>query len=86
MEENFLQLNVNKTEVIVIGPQAERKRVQFYLPAKNVVVCDKVRNLNVIIDADLSYIHTNQAIQTAFYHLRNISRVRPFLSRASSEI
>uniref|UniRef100_A0A3P9K8W2 Reverse transcriptase domain-containing protein n=1 Tax=Oryzias latipes TaxID=8090 RepID=A0A3P9K8W2_ORYLA len=85
--ENFLQLNQDKTEVLVIGSEAERDRVQFYLSTHFMKICDTVRNLGVILDADLSFEkHVNQVTKTAFYHLRNIARVRPFLSRASAEI
>uniref|UniRef100_A0A3B3CPF8 Reverse transcriptase domain-containing protein n=1 Tax=Oryzias melastigma TaxID=30732 RepID=A0A3B3CPF8_ORYME len=87
MGENFLQLNQDKTEVLVIGSEAERERVQVYLSSNCMNVCNTVRNLGVILDSDLSFEqHTNQVTRTAFYHLRNIARVRPFLSRASAEI
>uniref|UniRef100_A0A8C7XUV8 Reverse transcriptase domain-containing protein n=1 Tax=Oryzias sinensis TaxID=183150 RepID=A0A8C7XUV8_9TELE len=87
MGENFLQLYQDKTEVLVIGSEAERDRVQSYLSTHSMTTRDTVRNLGVILDADLSFDqHVNQLTKSAFYHLRNIARVRPFLSRASAEI
>ncbi len=41
----------------------------------------EVKNLGVILDCDLSFkSHINQVTKTCFYHLRNIARIRPFLS------
>uniref|UniRef100_A0A3P9IWS2 Reverse transcriptase domain-containing protein n=1 Tax=Oryzias latipes TaxID=8090 RepID=A0A3P9IWS2_ORYLA len=87
MGETFLKLNQDKTDILIVGPEAERERVQSYLSTFNLNVCNKVKNLGVILDADLNFeAHANQVTKTAFYHLRNIARVRPFLSQASAEI
>lgn len=42
--------------------------------------CEKVKNLGVIFESNIGTIS-----MTAFYHLKNIARVRPFLSQANTE-
>jgi len=46
-----------------------------------------VKNLGVIFDSELSFIaHIKNVTKTGFYHLKNIARVRPFLSQANTEV
>lgn len=85
--ENLLQLNQDRTEVFVIGSEAESDKVQFPLSTKCMSVCDTVRNLGVSLDADLSFDQRlNQISKTALYRQRKIAWVRHFLSKASAEI
>uniref|UniRef100_A0A3B3HCT2 Reverse transcriptase domain-containing protein n=1 Tax=Oryzias latipes TaxID=8090 RepID=A0A3B3HCT2_ORYLA len=79
MAENFLQLNQDKTEVLVIGSEDKREIVLSKL--KNYKTSQCVRNLGVIFDSEMNFIPQIKNItNTGFYHLKNISRVRPFLS------
>ena len=85
MAVNFLQLNQDKTEVLVIGPEGQREKVlsklQGFKPAQS------IRNLGVIFDSELNFIpHIKNLTKIGFYHLKNIARVRPFLSQASTEV
>ncbi|XP_073349448.1 uncharacterized protein [Pagrus major] len=85
MAANFLQLNQDKTEVLVIGPEGQREKLlpklQDFKPSKS------VKNLGVIFDSDLTFIpHIKNITKIGFYHLKNIARVRPFLSQASTEV
>ena len=84
MAENFLQLNQDKTEVLVIGPEGKREKLlpklQDFKPAQ----C--VKNLGVIFDSELTFIpHIKNVTKIGFYHLKNIARVHPFLSQANTE-
>lgn len=84
MQNNFLQLNSDKTEVIIFGPQKQRERVSSYLEflkPKN-----QVRNLGVIMDSDLDFnSHIKSVTSSAFYHLKNIARVRSIVSKLDLE-
>ena len=45
-----------------------------------------VRNLGVIFDPDMSFnSHIKQLSRTAFFHLRNIAKIRPILSQKDAE-
>ena len=85
MAENFLQLNQDKTEVLIIGPENKREgilsKLHHFKPSHS------VRNLGVLLDSDLDFIpHIRNITKTGFYHLKNIARVRPFLSLASTGV
>ncbi len=48
---------------------------------------EQVKNLGVTLDSELSFIpHIKHVVKTGFYHLKNIARVCPFLSRANTEM
>lgn len=85
MAENFLQLNQDKTEVLVIGPEGKREKLLPKLQDFKPTQC--VKNLGVIFDSELNFIpHIKNVTKIGFYHLKNIARVRPFLSQANTEV
>uniref|UniRef100_A0A3B3H962 Reverse transcriptase domain-containing protein n=1 Tax=Oryzias latipes TaxID=8090 RepID=A0A3B3H962_ORYLA len=85
MAENFLQLNQDKTEVLIIGPEDKREMILPHFHNFKPSQC--VRNLGVLFDSELNFIpHIKNVVKTGFYHLKNIARVRPFLSLASTEV
>ena len=44
------------------------------------------KNIGVLLDPDLNFeSHISNLTKTAFYHLRNIAKVQPFLSQADTE-
>ena len=84
--KHFLQLNEDKTEILLVGPKALRQNIPSLLTPLSVKPCEHVNNLGVILDADLTFQrHISNISKTAFYHLRNISKVRCFLSQSDSE-
>ncbi|XP_074533220.1 uncharacterized protein LOC141796151 [Halichoeres trimaculatus] len=86
MAENFLQLNQGKTEVLIIDPKAQGEKLFSKLQTLSLTPCNQVKNLGVIFDSELNFIpHIKSVTKTGFYHLKNIARVRPFLSRANTE-
>ena len=58
MSKNFLQLNQDKTEILLVGPKALRHKIQPLLTSLPVQPSEHVKNLGVHLDADLSF-HTH---------------------------
>ncbi|XP_076607191.1 uncharacterized protein LOC143333136 [Chaetodon auriga] len=86
MCQNYLQLNADKTEVIVIGPKNERSKISAHLNAMSLTTTDKARNLGVIIDSDLNFNnHLKLMTKSAYYHLKNITRIKGCLSKEDME-
>ncbi|XP_034041739.1 uncharacterized protein LOC117524118, partial [Thalassophryne amazonica] len=89
MTSNFLLLNSDKTEVIVLGPKNLRNMVSnqiLTLDGITLTSSNTVRNLGVIFDQDMSFkAHIKQICRTAFLHLRNISKIRKVLSQSDAE-
>ena len=55
MSDNFLKLNREKTEVLIIGNREEREKLSNHMKTLDFSPKDKARNLGVIIDSDLSF-------------------------------
>ena len=89
MTQNYLLLNSNKTEVIVLGPKDLREELadgNFTLDGINLSSRTTVKNLGVTFDQDMSFqSHVKQISKTAFFHLRNIAKVRHILSQNDAE-
>lgn len=89
MTQNYLLLNQDKTEVIVLGPQRLREMLSkqiISLDNTSVSSSSTVKNLGVIFDDDLSFkAHISQVCKTAFFHLRNISKIRNLLCKNDAE-
>lgn len=79
MTHNVLQLNNDKTEVLVVGPKELRQKMYPVLASKS------IRNLGVIIDPNLNFHEHILNITKTFYHLRNIAKIRCLLSRPEAE-
>ncbi|XP_049912330.1 uncharacterized protein LOC126397522 [Epinephelus moara] len=86
MQTNFLKLDGDKTEILLVGPQAKREIILSKPGSLAVQVKSEVTSLGVILDSDLNFkSHIKKVTKTAFFHLRNISKVRPFLSQQDAE-
>ena len=80
---NNLRLNNDKTELLVLHTKYRPKP-----PLDSITVGDatveptsSARNIGAIFDDTMSFEeHVNDLCKTAFYHIRNISRIRPCLS------
>ena len=89
MKTNSLKLNDSKTEVIVYGSSQQLKKVTLQsLRVGDCVVrvTDSVRNLDVQFDAERTMESRVTAVcRSAIFHLRNISRIRRYLTAAATE-
>ena len=89
MQDNYLQLNPDKTEIILIStkPGLQTCNIEHLSVATTQVsLSSSVKNLGVIFDSCLRMEeHVNAVCKTAFFHLRNIARIRPYLNRDSTE-
>ncbi len=85
MCQNFLQLNKEKTEVIALGNKDEVLKVNAYLDSRGQTTKNQVKNLGVILETDFSFSsHVKSVTKSAYYHLKNIARIR-FVSFVSSQ-
>ncbi len=75
MCQNFLQLN--KEKVIAFGNKDEVLEVNAYLDSRGQTTKNQVRNLGMILETDLSFSsHVKAVTKSAYYHLKNIARIR----------
>ena len=84
MSLNFLQLKMEKTELInIMSPfhLSHFGTLSINIDTSVIASSSKVRNLGVIFDQHLTMDHqVSNVIKTCNYHLRNIGKVRQFLS------
>ncbi|XP_077094295.1 uncharacterized protein LOC143746358 [Siphateles boraxobius] len=89
MTSNFLLLNSEKTEILIIGQKTSTGNNLEYrltLDGCSVKSSPSVRNLGVLFDTNLSFeSHVSSVCKTAFFHLKNISKLRHMLSLTNAE-
>ncbi len=86
MSHNVLQLNKDKTEILVIRNDVRRGSIASHLDSLSLKTSNQAKNLGTIFDSDLSFKkHISIVTKTAYYHLRNISKVCDSLSPSDSE-
>ncbi len=90
MTNNFLLLNSEKTEVLIIGPKNHTSNNLEHcltLEGCSLDSSSSVRNLGVLFDSNLSFdSHISNICKTAFFHLKNIFKLRPMLSMSNAEM
>ncbi len=83
MTNNFLLLNSDKTEILLIGPKNSTQNLldhNLQLDGST-VTSSTVKNLGVILESNLSFEnHISHVIKTTFFHLRNIAKLRNILT------
>ena len=90
MTSNFLKLNSDKTEVLLIGTyqQLSKYRINSISVAGIQVTLQQtpVRNLCVVFDANMSMVsHVSSVIKSVTYHTRNVSKIRKYLTVDSAK-
>ena len=88
MTANKLKLNKDKTKVIVISSQ-HRPRPQLdtlTFGSESVFSTNAARNIGVTKDDEINFEKQVASIcKSSFYHIRNIARIRRFLSEESTK-
>ena len=89
MSANFLVLNPSKTEFMLFGtPQQLLKLSDPCLSISSdisITPASSVRNLGVVFDEHLSFHdHITKISQACFFHIRDLRRIRPFLTLATA--
>ncbi len=89
MSENVLHLNSSKTEVILVGtPHQVLISVIFSMTfsVQNIPLSASFINFCVRMDSYLTFeAHVKHLCICVFFHLRNITRLRPMLTSADAE-
>ena len=88
MTTNMLKLNESKTEMVVFASQSQPVLTNICVSAGESIICPTttVRNLGCMMDLRLCMdSQINALCSKAFYHLRNIRRIRRYLSREDTE-
>ena len=85
---NMLKLNRDKTELLVTGPKhkANPPIEGIHVADECIEFADNARNIGVIFDSHVNLEkHVMNTCKTAFYHLRNIAKIRNCLSQDNAE-
>ncbi len=88
MALNFLNLNTEKTEIILVGPKSfVSSHLNFSINIDGVIHSSPtVHNLGVPFDSTLCFEpHINQLVKTCFYQILNIVHLRPSLNFKDAE-
>ncbi len=87
MTNNFLLLNSDKTEILLVGPKNSTQNILNHNLQLDgcTVTSSTVKNLGVI-DSNLSFEnHISHVTKTAFFHLRNIAKLQNMLPVSDAE-
>jgi hypothetical protein len=90
MAKNFLKLNGDKTEVLILGSPYNLRNLEIpelHIGDNTIKPSISVRNIGAIFDASMTMeAHVNTVCRCAYLHIRNISRIRKYLTRQAVEI
>ena len=87
MSLNYLKLNEEKTEVIIISLNASGHKLieSIDIGGHEIKPASVVKNLGVLIDDAASFSEqVNNICKTSFYTLRKVSRIRKFLTKEAA--
>jgi hypothetical protein len=89
MRENKLQLNADKTELLVITPSRLSDKVQvdsIRVGDCDVSATDKARNLGAMFDHHLTlHQHVSSIVKSCNWQLRRVGQIRKFLTNSTAE-
>jgi hypothetical protein len=85
MTENFLKLNEEKTEVLIVHRQAESPIDTMSIGGSNISASHAVKNLGVTMDTTMMLEqHVQNTCRNAFAEIRNIGRIRKYLDEKTT--
>ena len=89
MFSNKLQLNKEKTELMIIGTKQQRQKMilsSIQLDGELTDVVPEARNLGVITDSSLTMeAHVNNVCKLCYIQLRNITKIRCYLTTEATK-
>ena len=89
MSQNFLQLNPDKTEILIVGPENTRTEIQHFMGSASANFTNftsSSKNLGVLFDHKMNFeAHVKKVVQTCYFQLRNISQIKALLSKNDLE-
>ena len=89
MTDNFLKLNDDKSEFIILGSICLRDKVNiphFRFGNSSIAPASKVRNLGAYFDMDMTLNHhISEICKSSSSHLRNIGLIRKYLTNDATE-
>ena len=86
---NKLKVNDDKTELLIFHAKHRPAPLldQFQVATSSVTSSTSAKNIGVVLDSTLSLDkHVTQICKSSFYSIRNISRIRKFLSLQTAKI
>ncbi len=85
MQSNLLKLNESKTEVVLLGTKQQLSKLgnlEISVGNVNIKPCNKVRNLGVIFDSNMTMEeHVNKVCKTSYFYIRLLGKLRKFLDK-----
>ena len=88
MKENFLCLNEDKTEVLLIASKSDHTKLKIpHIKIGNELITPskEAKNIGFVFDNLMDCkSHIKQTCKSGWYHLRNIGRIRPYLDQTST--
>ena len=89
MNNHFLKLNEDKTEVLVVSTPYVSKSLSIptlMLDGVDISTSGKVRDLGVTLDSAMQYHHhVNSVVRNAYYQLNRIARIRNYLTEEATK-
>ena len=89
MDKHFLKLNPSKTELILFSPphaKHDPKLRGTFIDDSCIRFSSNVKLLGVSLDSYMTFDnHINKVVSECFYHLRNIAKIKRYLTVSESE-
>lgn len=85
LSSNHLKLNDDKTEFVLIGRKQLVKKIKgdkcITIGNSTIQAAEVAKNIGAYLDSELNMkTHVSYIVRSAYHHMRNISRIRPYIS------